>query len=280
MDSLYVLVHGLTVIGERTDGKLEIVMPRVRGHVYKAGSWLAETPIERGDTLELLGVTGGTASIYQTGFLGTIPRPHTITRRRRACTVIVPKPTRILGLLRATDLNFVVRLNTAPPILFRSLAEVLILVYTYTDAKRIILDGHRWQPCLTPSSISLHLISTSEVPEGKQHVADTEDALSEVFMNYPGCTYTRSNAPPWMDSKHPHFGATPGLSERGGYMIEANGDLAFALAELEDPPARAKRLERLGRMHREKRRVDCLWKRPDPLCADDTACESFVGFLS
>jgi hypothetical protein len=289
MNKLYVFIQGLTVIAERKDGKLEIVMPLVRGHVYKAGSWLAESPVERGNTIELTGVKSGKASIHDpliqatspTGFLATIPRPYTITRRRRAATVVVPKPAEILGFLRATgpnttNPNFAVRLNSVPPVLYRSVADVLILVYRYKDANQILLDGHYWQPCLTPSAISLHLIATSEVPESAQHVADTEDALSEVFLNYPGCTYTRSNAPPWMDANHPRFGTAPGLAESDGYMMEGK-DVAFALAELEDPPARAKRLERLGRMHREKRRIDCLWRRPDPLCADDTVCLTYAG---
>jgi hypothetical protein len=277
---LYVFLHGLTVMFERTDGKLEIVMPRVPGHVYRAGSWLAETPVESGNTLELMGVNAGTTNIHTTGFLPTIPRPYTVTRRRRAATVIVPKPAEILGLLRTQYADYAVQLRTTPPTKFPVVAEVSILVYDYIDPNQILLDGHYWQPCLTPESISLHLISTSEVPESAQHVADTEDALREVFRNYPGIDYRRSNRPPWMDAKHPRFGATPSLSERGGYMVDANREVAFALAELEDLAARNSRLERLGRMHRERRRIGCLWRRPDPLCAQDTACETFTGFES
>jgi hypothetical protein len=252
-------------------------MPRVNGHTYKAGSWLAETPIERGSRIELQGVTGGTADIYQAPFLVHVPRPYTVTQRRRAATVIVPKPFRILGYLRATDPDYVVELQTASPLRFQSLAEALVLVYNYTDANQVLLDGHYWQPCTTPESISLHLDATSDVPEGAEHIADTEDALSEVFRRYPGAQYKTRQPPPWMDSKHPDFGELDGRHESRGSVLEANGEFAFSLAELENPAARARRLERLGRMHRQMRRIDCLWNRPDPICADSGACDSWTG---
>jgi hypothetical protein len=272
---VYVFVHGLTVASQGTDGKIEIAMPRVRGHVYKAGSWLAETSIESGNTIELIGVTGGTApagDLYSATFLPIFPKRYPITKRRRAATVIVPRPVEILGLLRTQYSDYALRLNSIPVVNYPLVSDVLVLVYTYDHANQVLLDGHYWQPCLTPDAISLHLIATSEVPESAQHVADTEDALSEVFTDYPGCSYKRLNAPPWMDSQHPRFGLPSGFSDDGGYIIDSNRDFAFALAELESPQARARRLERLGRMHRERRRINCLWHRPDPLCADITAC--------
>jgi hypothetical protein len=270
-----VFVHGLTVIAERPDGKLEIAMPRVNGHAYRAGSWLAETPIERGTRVELQGVTGGTANIYNTGFLANVPRPFTVTQRRRHATVIVPKPIEILGFLRAGD----VELHTTPPLRSPTLAEMLVLVYDYADANQVLLQGHYWQPSTTPDSISLHLISTSEVPEGAQHIADTEDALSEVFLHYPGMQYNVRPGPAWMDSKHPNFGNLAGRRESRGSVLEPNDNFAFSLAELENPAARARRLERLGRMHRQMRRIDCLWNRPDPICADEGACTSVTGII-
>jgi hypothetical protein len=63
------------------------------------------------------------------------------------------------------------------------------------------------------------------------------------------------------------------------HVIEGNlGDLAFALAEMEAPAARVQRLLRLGRMHQEKRRIEGIWHRPDPLDGGDmSSCGPMSG---
>src|SRR6266403_1838855 len=52
---LHVFLHGLTVTEERWD-MLEVVLPKVSGHVLKAGSWLAETPLRNEGLFRLRGV--------------------------------------------------------------------------------------------------------------------------------------------------------------------------------------------------------------------------------
>src|SRR5260370_6252060 len=53
--TLYVFLHGLTVSRERWN-MLEVVLPRVSGHILKAGSWLAETPLRNEGLFQLRGV--------------------------------------------------------------------------------------------------------------------------------------------------------------------------------------------------------------------------------
>ncbi|HEV2444602.1 MAG TPA: hypothetical protein VGS58_01715 [Candidatus Sulfopaludibacter sp.] len=265
---LYVFVHGLAVAVQKPGQPLEIALPRVKGHVYKAGNFLAETPIEPGATLTLQGVQAGNADIYKTGFLVNVPLPYRVTPNGRAATVMVPQPTEILGFRCAVDrTNYVARLKAPQPIDFHALADVMVLAYTYANENEVLLDKHYWQPCVTRGAMSLHIIATSEAPESKQHEMDTGQALQQVYENFPGLEYPPPGAlrAPWMDVRNPNFGDLKGRFPRGGYIFENNGDFAFALAELEHPASRAQRLDRLGRMHRGNRRIESLWRRPDPL---------------
>jgi hypothetical protein len=279
---LYVFLHGLTVVCDR-GSQIEIVMPRVRGHVYKAGSWLLERPIESGATLQLLNVPAGHQSTRGTGFLIEVPPQYKVTRRGRAATILVPKPDEVLGILRATDtVNHAATLNTPNPAHFDSLAEVLILVYQQANETQVALDGHYWEPYATQGGISLHFVATSEEMEGKQHYEDTERALREVFFNYPGITYNERAPvpvpPPWRDPAHPHFGDLGNRTLRGSRVFEnQTGNLAFELAELEHPSLRADRLERVGRSLREGLPIGDAWHRPDPTGGRLGPCGTMSG---
>jgi hypothetical protein len=113
--------------------------------------------------------------------------------------------------------------------------------------------------------------------------------LQEVFLNFPG--FETFGGPPasWVDPSRPsHFGklngiapGTAGYANRraaGAHVIEGVNEFAFALAELEHPASRLQRLNRLGRMHQEKRPIEGLWRHPDPLCPGDvSACGSVSG---
>jgi len=293
---LYLFLHGLTVIAERkgtpgTPDTFEIALPTVPGHVYKAGDWLAETTIENGNTLELGGVTPGTASIYNTGFLVDVPKLYPVTTNKRAATLFVDRPNEVLGLLLARKSGRLKATPANPATAFQDLAEVLVLVYDFSDENQVLLKNHYWQPSATGGAISLHVIATSEVMEGKQHEDDTQQALQAVFQTpFPGIEYNPGPPKPlvasWVDPKHSDFGdlndrrggANTRRQHHGEYVIEQNNLLAFARAELEHPASRAQRLNRLGRMYREKRRIEGLWHRPDPLDgADMSSCGSMSG---
>jgi hypothetical protein len=282
---LYMFVHGLTVVHKRpsTPGnpdQIEIVLPNVHGHVYKAGNWLAETPIEIGSVLELKNVTGGNAPITGTGFLVDVPAQYPVTQLGRAATIVLPTPKEVLGLTLAVGKAAI--LTTVPEIDFDSLADVLILVYDFAKETEVYLDKHYWQPYAVGGAMSLHVIATSEVEEGEEHIIATKAALAQIFQNFPGIEYPK-NAPravpaPWIDARNnvTYFGDLKGRREEGGYILESSGRLAFSLAELEHPASRAQRLERLGRMHREKSRIEGLWERPDPL-SGSCSCGSMSG---
>jgi len=271
--TLYVFLHGLSVVAERANDLL-VVLPKVPGHVYKAGNWLAETQIAPAGVLRLRGVRPGNVAFSQTNFCIHLPGTS-LTRRKRAASLLLPRPKEILGLLLAENTPYVARTKSGA-LTFDSLATVPVLVYDYGDENEVLLEGHYWETSPIGASTSLHIISTSEEQEGQEHEEETEDVLHRVLRNYPGVEY-RSNPRPlaaaWIDPlspMRPGFGKlqTPNVSLRvqGEHVIEGTtGKLAFALAELEYPTLRLARLARLGRLKRGKLPIGSLWRSPDPI---------------
>src|SRR5260370_1207112 len=178
---LYVFLHGLSV-GCELKGDLEIVLPHVPGHVYRAGSWLMETDIALKSTLRLWGVTPGNATLAATD-----PIIHLtgckLTSKGRAATLWLPPPRDILPLLITEDPNLVRIANPGGVAGFpggvaslQQVASIMVLVYDYRDENDLYLDNHYWEPCSIGGATSLHIISTSRSPEGADHT-----------LGAPGC---------------------------------------------------------------------------------------------
>ena len=274
---LYVFLHGLTVVRQQGNA-LEVVLPKVPGHVQRAGGWLAETDIVNPD-LFLEGVQAGPTQLPWDGMLylpGT-----TLTSLSRAATLHLPAPREVLGLLCACPTmppypppvplplaqDYVVRTKTGG-LVFTRVPSVHVLVYDYNDENEVFLEKHFWQPCSNDGAMSLHIISTSLEQEGQKHEDETESVMSQVLQNYPGLEFKRNPRPlaaPWIDPQHPYYNNNS-LYPEGDHMLErASGPYAFALAELEHPTARMLRLERLGLMVRSQRSIAGLWSDPDVL---------------
>src|SRR5258708_1280486 len=110
MASLYVFLHGLFVVAERATD-LEIALPDVPGHVFRAGTWLAETAIQQGGVLRL-GVPPPTAPPVRPwgpapSTRRSVPATVYLDQCRlnsggRAATVWLPKPDGTLALLLGT----------------------------------------------------------------------------------------------------------------------------------------------------------------------------------
>lgn len=293
--SLYIFLHGLSVVAD-TANQLEVVLPLVQGHVHRAGNWFAETTIAPRSVLRLRGVNSGTMSFSQTQCSVHLPG-ISLTSRKRAATILLPRPKEILELLLAEDPDYVAQTKRGSTLKFKRLATVQVLVYGYSDENEVQLDGHYWESCPVGGSTSLHIISTSEEPEGKEHEESTEDVLSQVIRDYPGLEYKfpRPLSAPFIDpegSSLQPVGA-PGplvgsfgtlktsnisLVAKGDHVEEeVTGKFAFAQAELEHPTSRLARLARLGRMKRAGRPIEALWRDPDVLTERITNCVSIGG---
>jgi len=280
--SLYLFFHGLTAAREK-GSQLEIVLPRVPGHVFRAGTWLAETPIELGSVLRLQGVTPGQTSYYSTKFAVHLP-DCALTNKSRASTILLPRPRQILELLLATPLvplpggNLAERKDTGAG--WKQIASVQVLVYDYTDENEISLDGHYWEPSATGGAISLHVISTSLAREDKEHELATEGTLARLIRGFPGIRFAKQAYPPdWRDTRNPDYNLPTVLPRafiaRGEFIETPQGALAFAQAELEHIATRMARIARLGRLKQEGYPTEYLWRMPDPLGENLTDCIPF-----
>ena len=291
--TLYVFMHGLTTVSEDT-GILEVVMPRVEGHVYLAGNWLQETDLKPGSAPVLRGVKDGGATFSSTRF--TIRFTGcSLTTRARAVTLWLPKPKAIFELLHSKPPRPLAPPLAPPPaaapqptyvakrldngIEFPELATLHVLSYDYDDENEVFLEGHYWEPMPTGGAMSLHLISTSRVAEGAEHQVRTEAALSRLVRNYPGLDFPApSPAPPDWRS---YSAATPATLQQLNNLAPDQGDqfivapgrkFAFAQAELEPFTTRSTRLGRLGRMKQQGRPIGSLWEEPDPLGENPSNC--------
>ncbi|HEY6392352.1 MAG TPA: hypothetical protein VIX89_13790 [Bryobacteraceae bacterium] len=276
--TLYVFLHGLTVSRERWN-TLEVVLPQVPGHVLKAGGWLAETPLRNEGLFQLRGVRTPAGrppgvSFSQKDFTVRLPAGCSLTSRYRGATLLLPSPGEILGLRCATDLNYVAQTIAAPQIPFKKLASVVVLVYPYRDDNEVQLDGHYWQPTVTGQAMSLHIISTSEEPEGLEHEQETEYVMGELVRNYPGLKFNPDRPLPamWMDPSDQNYGDLGPRKALGESIVTQTNKFAFLQAELEDPAARAARIALLGRLHQARQSIKSLWQWPDALSASASNC--------
>ena len=292
--SLYLFLHGLWVARE-VGNNLEIVLPRVFDHVYKAGSWLAETPIESDRELKLIGVAPtGTDTFsernrkakdaFGTELMVSLPDCSLTSKKKfRFATLTLPRPLRILQLLNVkpiADGNVVRRDDNAVQVEkeWKRIATVQVLIYDYPDENEVALDGHYWEPCTTDRAISLHIISTSEGPISLAHEDETSRVLRKVIQGYPRLIFERPLfAPAWVDTKN--LGDLgPSLKATGNQFITTATEqrFAFSQAELEYISARATRLGRLGRIKQQGRPLDAVWHEGDPLDDRLSNCQGLL----
>jgi hypothetical protein len=273
--TVYVFLHGLTVLHE-TGGGIEMVLPDVEGHVYRAGNWLTETPFARKrGRFHLRGVRPGNKNLSDALF--TIKLTGcSLTDRRRAATLFLPSPKEIIEMLIVGEPGTPVASTKSGQAIFPQLSMMVVLAYDYDDENEVRLDGHYWQGACTDNAMSLHIVSTSPEREGEDHERHTEAALNELIVVYPGLTFPKPSppAPAWSDTANPDFDPSlaVGALQAGREYLMIGGEFAFAAAELEPFTARCVRLDRLGRLKQEGRPLEEVWYEPDELGASACNC--------
>lgn len=289
MTRLYLFLHGLFVIRD-LGSQYEIVLPRVEGHVYRAGGWLMETDIAHRADLVLHGVGTGQASLANTWPAGggaplaaKVIRlgGRTVTSRRRAAVLTVPRPFGILSLLNAmpSPPEQFVAWSRSGAERYGTLSDVLVFVYDYPSEKDLYLENHPWLPYAVNGSISLHFISTSPVAESKEHEVLTGDALSKLIRGYPGYRFARAMQPDWRYPQPPppfaQYGSLGDLKPSAEGFIDPQGESAFLQAQLEQYAPRVQRLGLLGRLYQEGRPRGLAWTVPAPLGMEMSNCVSY-----
>jgi hypothetical protein len=283
MATVYVFLHGLFVTLER-QYDIEVVLPRVAGHVYRAGNWLQETDLARGGRFVLRGITAASGSIKQADKMIHLPG-LTLTGGSRAATIWLPRPNRILPFCIARKPPLSAFLPNSQPTLpgdlvvqrddtqtgWPEIASVHVLEYQGVDANRVQLERHYWEPYVVDDAISLHVIATSLTPEGKAHVQDTEAVLRKVISGYPGLRFENfSFHDDWRTT--PVTPLTAHAAPPEDAVTTLQGRFALSRAELEDIPPRAVRIGRLGRIKQDGRSPGILWHETQPLFTEESNC--------
>lgn len=171
MPTLNIVLHGLMAICEKGD-KLLIFLPDVTDvHVFRAGSWLAETEIvPRAQPYCLTGVTPGNAGVDRATnlFLGDVDLPASAGATAHA----------VLELDRPREMRGIRTVEITPADDFegrdldrtkdsKRIATAQILVYDCPDLSRIALDRHDWTPLEQPGTgaVNLHVYAEEELPD-------------------------------------------------------------------------------------------------------------------
>jgi len=168
---LNVLLHGAFTFIPCNE-RIDVLIPNLPHHVYRAGSWLAETQLRAG-RYELEGVEGQQLSGHNrfspdknllvkfNGQLPEKPLPY--------ATLELPRPKKI------TTLRTVVadrKYFSHPELLAvdspeQHLSSLQVFTYDISDEKRLQLkaergDGHYWEPAFIGDHINLHIFASED----------------------------------------------------------------------------------------------------------------------
>lgn len=270
--SLNVVFHGLCVFiakpGKNENPGVDILLPEVPGHVYRAGTWLGETSIDPGAELTLGGVIPGQAIFERRKNLMLLPKkgePKENTKRSSVkpyATIHVPRPRCICSLRPVTltlgedldgDFSHVdVKVFSENGKVTQSTVQVL--QYTVESEDQVALAGkpsdHRWIPAFHNGVATLHVFAEPETTQPVDHSITEFGAGSALFE---GLQLVRKKA-----SILPDIGPIPCTG--------------VARDELEELVPRTSRMALLGRFHTNGEDTNLSWDDADPFGGNLTAC--------
>jgi hypothetical protein len=181
--TLYVICHGALAILQ-TDSNIIIMIPDMeRNHTYRAGTWLAETSIEKGSLNVLENVIGGNGTVPN--LLDSTPRPATASRPPFA-TFILPRPINVYPLFQVTIAKEALNSTSGAQAPTKDLVVpyVPVLEYRYTTAPRL---GNIWPVAtddlagLSDNPMTLHIFAEDEIPVDDEHSADAFNRTCELL---------------------------------------------------------------------------------------------------
>ena len=151
-----------------------VLIPKIEYHVYRAGSWLAETEL-RGRTdskavvYKLLGVKPGNARFDAQRNLIVKPHQPGTPQAYPYATLIFPLPQTITSLMVA-DIerdSFTHPQDLVVDKKHQHLATVHVFTYEIEDENKLMLkaedgEGHYWEPVLCGDYVNLHILSAED----------------------------------------------------------------------------------------------------------------------
>lgn len=240
---------------------IQVLIPEVPGHVYRAGNWLGEMELASGRNsgpepplFTMEGVASGAKFLDPTQnlvFDGKALAKKLNTKLRAA--LHVPKPQKVTSLCRlpmpAEDVMAADPNNELPKQYGGQIATLQIFTYRIEDDADLRLvqrvSGHPpfvWEPAFAGRgenrTVNLHIFAAHEGPAGSAHVPDAFASFVNLFAD------VRLKLP------RPRQGFNFKVSELPrGVDPEETEDLA----------PRTQRLAQLGRMKLEERDLNLAW---------------------
>jgi hypothetical protein len=263
---LNVIFHGTFVF--QRDEKAERItawIPKLDPeHVYRAGSWLAETELQRGH-YQLEGVeTGGTGIFDPARNLILNPPPHEPDEAEIHAHLTLPWPKTVTSLRIATISR---RFFRAADELVddresQHAAAVQVFTYDFQDDNRLKLadctlkpsGGHYWEPVYVGNYVNLHIFSAEDHYEQPSLAIDDFGKTAGLFgfklslrKSLPMSGVRDNETPEGVDPK-----------------------------ETEDLAPRTLRLALLGRLMKQGGNANLAWYGNDALDGDPGACSGFI----
>jgi len=169
--TLNLILHGLYAAFERKNGILALVPNLDSHHVYRAGTWLAETTIEPGEHFVLEGVTAGSARFPRNKNLiiqRACAKPYPGGKQLYA-SFFFPWPRKIHSV-RSVQVDPKCFTGTsADRVAGKKLATVQIFQYKYKDHLQLKLGSHPWKPNPVDGTVNLHIWSEPETESTDSH---------------------------------------------------------------------------------------------------------------
>jgi hypothetical protein len=264
---LNIIFHGaFAFFLDRDKEHLIAEVPNLPHHVYRAGSWLAETEI-RGPgvvyTLNKKSVAGGTAwlnpdenVIVNFKFESDKQRPEPFTR------FVLPRPASIKSL----------RISLVPAKFFEGkgtlvkhqdpqpVALMQVLTYDILDDSLLSInakdgEGHYWEPAFTDDHVNLHIHSAEE---HYHKIPNAEEDFNRCMQLFGVDLRLQTMYLPALP--------IPAVE------VEALAKLGIAPEETEDLGVRTLRMARLGRLKVQSRDTNVAWFGNDALDGNPRAC--------
>jgi len=264
---LNVLLHGAyTFIDDKDAKQIHALIPRLKEHVYRAGSWLAETEL-RGASYRLSGVKSSHALRFEHD------KNVLVWYHRRPDDAAVygkfefpyPKYIRSLRGAEVPLKYFSHREDLVEPEKPQHIATLQVLTYDINDENELALkaetgEDHHWQPAFTGDHINLHIHASED--------------------HY----YKPSNAREDFNACVRLLGVNLELQTRflpAKGILDSDGPLPYGVTPEETEPlaVRTLRMARLGRLVVQGGDANQAWHGNDALDGDPQACASVGGCL-
>jgi hypothetical protein len=263
---LNLALHGAYTFIEDKDAKqIHALIPRLKEHVYRAGSWLAETEL-RSASYRLSGVKPSDALRFDHDKNLLVWYRHRPDNRAPYATLKLPYPKSVRSLrLAEVPLEFFShREDLVEPKRTQQIATLQVLTYEIDNENKLALkaetgEDHHWEPAFTGNHINLHVFASEDHyyrPSNAQE--DFNQCVALLGANL---------------SLHTRFLPLRGVEQ------SSLRDCGFAPEETEVLALRTLRMARLGRLIVQKGDANLAWHGNDALDGDPAGCGSVVGCL-